>query len=109
MNTKTQYMHRFQLIPCLLVISVFSFSQIIIIPGYTGYAVPSNDDSGNMFSKENGLQNWKNTNQIISYYFHVKKPGTLAIKLNAKNYDPGNLVNLGIASKSFRVYIPSSK
>jgi len=102
-------MHRFQLIPCLLVISIFSFAQTIIIPGYTGYAVPSNDDSGNMFSKENGLQNWKNTNQIISYYFHVKKPGTLAIKLNAKNYDSGNLVNLSIASKSFRVYIPSSK
>jgi len=102
-------MYRFHLICCFLLLSVFSLAQTTIIPGYTGYAVPSEEDSRNMFSEIKGLQNWKNTTQIISYYFHVKKTGTLSIKLNAKNYDPGNWVNLSIASKSFKVNIPASK
>ncbi len=97
------------IISLLSIITLIGSAQTIIIPGYTGYAVPSEELTDNIFSAENGLQNWKNTHQIISYYFHVKKTGMLTIKLNAKNYDLGNLVNLSIALKSFRVYIPTSK
>ena len=102
-------MYRFQLIAGLLILSVFSSAQTTLIPGYTAYAVPSEEYSENMFSEKNGLQNWTNAKQTITYYFHISKSGTLAISLNAKNYGPGNLVNLSIASKSFRVYIPGSK
>ncbi len=102
-------MKRFYLLTLLFFVVTFSNAQTTIIPGYTGYAVPSENDSQNIFSEINGLQNWKNTNQIISYYFYVKKPGTLAIKLNAKNYKQANLVNLSMASKSFKVNIPASK
>lgn len=102
-------MVRLIIIFLLSIITLIISAQTIIIPGYTGYAVPSEDVTDNIFSAENGLQNWKNTNQIISYYFHVKKTGTLLVQLNAKNDYSGNLLNLSIASKSFRVYIPTSK
>ena len=101
-------MYRYLLIACFLLLTLFTFAQTTILPGYTGYAVPSEQANDQILFDKNGLQNWKNTNQIINYYFHVKKPGVLSIKLNAKNDKLGNVVNLNVASTSFRVYIPAS-
>jgi len=102
-------MYRFHLISWLLLLSVFSTAQTTIIPGFTGYAVPTEDDSKNMFSETNGLQNWKNTNQKINYYFRISKPGLLNIKINIRNAVKGSVLTLMVSNKIFKFSVPVSK
>ncbi len=88
----------------------FSFvqSQTFLIPGNTGYAVPAEAYRDNLFSSENGLQNWINTKQQVNYFFHISNPGILTIKINAKNAFSGSIVNLSIIGKDFKIAIPKS-
>ncbi len=83
-------------------------SQTILIPGNTGYAVPAEAYKDNLFSSENGLQNWINTKQQVNYFFHISNPGVLNIKINAKNAFSGSIVNLSIIGKDFKIAIPKS-
>jgi FKBP-type peptidyl-prolyl cis-trans isomerase len=83
-------------------------SQTFLIPGNTGYAIPAESYSEKLFSSENGLQNWINTKQQVNYFFHVRNPGVLQIKINAKNAFSGSVINLSINGKDFKVAIPKS-
>ncbi len=83
-------------------------SQTFLIPGNTGYAIPAESYSEKLFSSENGLQNWINTRQQVNYFFHVRNPGVLQIKINAKNAFSGSVINLSINGKDFKVAIPKS-
>ncbi|MEI6265337.1 MAG: DUF3472 domain-containing protein [Sphingobacteriia bacterium] len=86
----------------------FVQSQTFLIPGNTGYAVPVEAYRDNLFSSENGLQNWTNTKQKLNYFFHISNPGILNIKINAKNAFSGSIVNLSIIGKDFKIAIPKS-
>lgn len=86
----------------------FVQSQTFLIPGNTGYAVPVEAYRDNLFSSENGLQNWINTKQQVNYFFHISNPGSLSIKINAKNAFSGSIVNLSIIGKDFKIAIPKS-
>jgi FKBP-type peptidyl-prolyl cis-trans isomerase len=83
-------------------------SQTFLVPGNTGYAIPAESYSEKLFSSENGLQNWINTRQQVNYFFHVRNPGVLQIKINAKNAFSGSVINLSINGKDFKVAIPKS-
>ena len=84
-------------------------AQFYRIPGYTGYAVPAENDEERMFSKTKGLENWTDTQQEISFSFFIRNAGTLQISLNTRNSVAGSTVKLSVAGKSFLLTIPSSK
>ncbi len=83
-------------------------AQTITIPGYTGYAVPAEQDESGMFSEKSGLQ-WTNAKQQVSYHFYLRKAGDLAIALTIKNAKAGNTLKLTVGGKSFMVTVPVSK
>ena len=83
-------------------------SQAFLIPGNTGYAIPAETYRDSLFTGDNVLQNWINTKQQVKYFFHVSNPGTLQIKINAKNAFSGSIINLSIIGKDFKVAIPKS-
>lgn len=79
------------------------------IPGYTGYAVPAEDDEiTEMFSSGKGLINWTDTNQTIQYYATVKKKGVLDISIRLVSLSGASL-QISAAGKNFEVIIPASK
>ncbi len=85
-------------------------AQTVIIPANSGYAVPAEkDDESPMFSSKNGVQQWTDTKQQISYFFYLRNAGDLNISLNAKNKAAGTTLKLSIAGKDLSVNIPSSK
>ena len=84
-------------------------AQTVTIPAYTGYAVPEEKDASPMFSEKNGLQQWTDAKQTVSYFFYLRKAGELNISLNAKNKLAGTILKLTIAGKEMLVNIPSSK
>ena len=93
----------------LISITVAISAQTVTIPAYTGYAVPSEKDESNMFSEKNGLQQWTDTKQQLSYFFYIRKAGNLSISLSTKNAVAGSSVKLSIAGKVFTIAVPSSK
>ena len=72
------------------------------IPAYTAYAVPAeemNDDGeSKMFSNENGVQNWTNTDQKLQFFFKIRSKGMLQLSLLLKNDMPGNKLLAEIAN-----------
>ena len=85
-------------------------AQTVTIPANSGYAVPAEkDDESPMFSSKNGLQQWSDTKQQISYYFYLRTAGELHISLNAKNKTAGSILKLSVADKDMMVSIPSSQ
>jgi FKBP-type peptidyl-prolyl cis-trans isomerase len=96
-----------------LIIAVFitgiTSSQTITIPANTGYAVPIENEEPGLFSDKNGLEHWTDTKQTISYYFYLRKPGSLNISMLAKNAEPGSSLKISIAGKDFMLRVPSSK
>lgn len=96
----------------LLGILIVSFSvvnaQQAIIPAYTGYAIPAENEETQLFSTKTGLSNWKNTNQTISYHFFVRTPGLLNLSLFAKNAVAGSIIQVSIQGKKINKAIPSS-
>jgi hypothetical protein len=101
-------MRRFFLFTVILFTAFNVSSQTVIIPAFTGYAVPAEDDESTLFSEKNGLH-WTDTKQTISYYFYLPKPGRLDISLAVKNEVPGNILELSIAGKDFICRVPASK
>ena len=76
----------------LFIISVVATKQLFgqnttIIPGYTGYAIPAEDEEKNeMFSPGKVLMHWTDTKQSINYYGIIQKPGTIDISVNIKSF-----------------------
>lgn len=98
----------FLLITIICISSIIS-AQTVVIPAYTGYAVPAETDESTLFSEKNSLQQWGNVKKQISYFFYVRKPGNLALSINAKNSVAGSTIKLSIAGKDFLLNIPASK
>ncbi len=84
-------------------------AQTITIPAYTGYAVPAEKDESSMFSEKNGVQNWTDTKQHLTYFFYIRKAGDLTIGLNTKNTTAGTTLKLSVAGKDLLLNVPSSK
>lgn len=92
-----------------LLISVAGSAQQFTIPAFTGYAVPVEKGNENLFSEKNGLQNWVDTRQKISYYFFVRKAGgSLAIAIDTKNKTAGSRIKLTVAGKPMEIAVPLS-
>jgi len=95
----------------LLLVSLLSFSansQLVMIPGYTGYAVPMENQEGDLFNFQQKSALWKDPNQVLHYYFYLRKKGTLQVSLLAKNKAAGSLVQVSIPGKKAQVTIPKS-
>ena len=84
-------------------------AQLYRIPGYTGYAIPAEKEEESLFSKSNGLGNWTNTRQEISYSFFLRNVGILNISVLTRNAVAGSTIKLSVAGKSFLLAIPSSQ
>ncbi|CAN5281284.1 hypothetical protein BH11BAC6_BH11BAC6_12830 [soil metagenome] len=81
----------------------------LTMPGYTGYAVPAeNEEATEMFIANKGLTNWTNTHQSIQYYSIIKKAGTVDISVNIKSVE-GAQLQLSAAGKIFMLSIPAGK
>ncbi len=100
---------------CWLVIFILLFlhhssfaQQNVIVPGYTGYAVPEEDDEESMFNDSAGLHNWTNPHQQVSYYFAINNPGTMHLSVTAKN-DKASVLKVSFAGKDFTIHIPQAK
>ena len=96
----------------LLCVTPKDFGQVRVIPGYTGYAWPSepggDQDESSCFRAPGGLRNWSDTTRHIHYYFYVRHPGELTISLLLKSTRDGNSLRLKLAGSSFRVAVPGS-
>ena len=89
-------------------------SQVrFLIPAYTAYAVPAEKDNEEqesaMFSKENGLQYWTDSQQQIQFYFRICHTGRLDLGLLFKPGGAGNKLSASIAGKKFTLTVPSFK
>ncbi|TSA62580.1 MAG: DUF3472 domain-containing protein, partial [Sediminibacterium sp.] len=82
--------------------------QPVVIPGFTGYAVPTEKYEANLFDAKNGLQNWTDLNQNIQYSFFVRNTGSLEISMTTKNELAGSMVAVSIAGKIFQISINKS-
>ena len=85
----------------------------ISIPAYTAYAVPAEnsneDEESTMFSKENGLRNWTDSHQKITFYFRIRNKGRLDLALLLKPGGAGTKLSAAVAGKNFTLTIPSFK
>ena len=70
-------MTRFLLLFCFYFTLTNLSAQTVMIPAYTGYAVPAEKEDTQLFSTKNGLQNWIDPQQKISWFFYVKNPGEI--------------------------------
>ena len=98
---------------CFLVAFISCFihtltAQVIVIPGYTGYAVPVENQEGDLFNFQQKAALWKDPNQVLHYYFYLRKKGTLQVSLLAKNKAAGSLVQVSIPGKIAQITIPKS-
>ncbi|NNV55215.1 DUF3472 domain-containing protein [Limnovirga soli] len=100
----------------LLITIVYSISTSAVqaqfvsqIPGYTGYAIPAEDEeTTTLFTTKNGLINWSNTAQSIEYWCVVQQPGKAIISVNARSKKGATLL-VSIAGNQFQVVIPASR
>lgn len=96
----------------LLLSSMVKAQSGFSIPAYTAYALPAEmikeDGESNLFSLENGLQNWTDTKQSIQFFFKVRTPGKLRLALLLKNDIAGNKISATIAGKKFIISVPRS-
>jgi FKBP-type peptidyl-prolyl cis-trans isomerase len=81
----------------------------VTITGYTGYAVPAeNDEATEMFTVDKGLSNWTNAHQSIQYFSIIKRAGTIDISINVRSAT-GTQLQLSAAGKTFMLAVPASK
>ena len=80
-----------------------------MIPGYTGYAVPVENQEGDLFNFQQKAALWKDPNQVLHYYFYLRKKGTLQFSLLAKNKAAGSLVQISIPGKKAALPKPFEK
>ncbi len=97
-----------QLIIALLFSAIVS-AQTVTIPAYTGYALPAEKGESSIFSEKNGVQQWKDANQQLQYFFFVRKPGKLSVALDAKNTTEGTVLKISAPGKEFSVKVPASQ
>ena len=94
----------------LFIISVVATKQLFgqnttIIPGYTGYAIPAEDEEKNeMFSPGKVLMHWTDTKQSINYYGIIQKPGTIDISVNIKSFSNLEL-EVNVSDKIFSIAV----
>ncbi|MEP7318849.1 MAG: DUF5077 domain-containing protein, partial [Panacibacter sp.] len=91
-------------------IATVCFAQYkVMVPGYTGYAVPAeNDEITEMFSANKGLTNWTNMHQSIQYWGMVQKAGIIDISINVKSA-AGAILEINVANKNFAINIAATK
>lgn len=82
-------------------------AQTVLIPAYTGYAMPTEKEEIQLFSAKNGLQNWVNPQQKISWFFYVKNPGELQLSLLSTKINTGSTIEIAVAGKTFRAKMVS--
>ncbi|WP_439506442.1 DUF3472 domain-containing protein [Sediminibacterium sp.] len=95
-------MTRFLLLFFIVFLGKILTAQTVLIPAYTGYAVPAEKEDAHLFSAKNGLQNWIDPQQKISWFFYVKKPGDLQLSLITNKVNTGSTVEITVAGKSFQ-------
>lgn len=93
----------------LITLHFSGFSQKVVIPGYTGYAIPVESNEGELFNFQQKAALWKDPQQVLHYYFYLRKGGTLQVSLLAKNKASGSLIEATIPGKKVRVTIPRSE
>ncbi|SJZ48498.1 DUF3472 domain-containing protein [Sediminibacterium ginsengisoli] len=97
----------------ILAVFILSFlnytdAQELVLPGATGYAVPAEKNSEQVFSEKDGSLQWSDPAQKISYFFFARKKGELSLALNAKNSVAGSKLRVKLAGKLFTVDIPAA-
>jgi FKBP-type peptidyl-prolyl cis-trans isomerase len=101
-------MTRFLLLFCLYFTLTNLSAQTVLIPAYTGYAVPAEKEDTQLFSSKNGLQNWIDPQQKISWFFYVKNPGEIQLSLVTNKINTGSTIEVAVAGKVFRTKLISS-
>ena len=93
----------------LFIHTSFTWAQEkVIVPGFTGYAVPAEEDEETMFAEAKGLYNWSNLHQQVSYHFNLRKAGLLHVNMLAKNDQGNSKLHVHIAGKTFTVSLTKS-
>ncbi|MFN3299158.1 MAG: DUF3472 domain-containing protein [Sediminibacterium sp.] len=100
-------MTRLLLLICCCVLVFNLPAQTVLIPAYTGYAVPAEKEEIQLFSTKNGLQNWVNPHQKISWFFYIKNPGELQLSLLSTKINTGSTIEIAVAGKTFRTKMVS--
>lgn len=95
-------MTRFLLLFCCCFLVYTLPAQTVLIPAYTGYAVPAEKEEIQLFSAKNGLQNWVDTKQKISWFIYVKKTGELQLSLVSNKINTGSTIEISLAGKTFQ-------
>ena len=100
-------MTRFFLLACFIFFASILNAQTVLIPAYTGYAMPAEKENIQLFSAKHGLQNWIDPQQKISWFFYVKKPGELQLNLLTNKINNGSTISIAIAGKTFQTKLVS--
>ena len=101
-------MTRFLLCSCCYFLVTLLPAQTVLIPAYTGYAVPAEKENIQLFSNKTGLQNWVDPQQKISWFFYVKNPGELQLSLVTNKINTGSTIEIALAGKAFKIKLLSS-
>lgn len=111
---KIQHMHKLSLfIISTSLIGYFAVAQKpVSIPAFTGYALPveegTDTEESILFSEKDGLHNWTDTKQTITYYCNITKPGKIYFSVLTKNNITGNKIKITFAGKTFSLNVPKS-
>lgn len=62
-------MTRFFLLVCFIFFASILTAQTVVIPAYTGYAIPAEKENIQLFSAKHGLQNWIDPQQKSVGFF----------------------------------------
>lgn len=96
------HMTRFLLFCCIYFCVQTIAAQTVLIPAYTGYAMPAEKENTQLFSAKNGLQNWVDPQQKISWFFYVKNPGELQLSFLSNSVNSGSTIAITVAGKTFQ-------
>jgi FKBP-type peptidyl-prolyl cis-trans isomerase len=66
------------------------------------------NQEGDLFNFQQKAALWKDPNQVLHYYFYLRKKGTLQVTLLAKNKAAGSVVQVSIPGKKAQITIPKS-
>ena len=102
-------MLRFLLLPVIFFTGNLLIAQPVTVPAYTGYAIPAEKEGSFLFSEKNGVQQWKDLRQQISYFIYLRKTGNLSIGINARTYVAGTVLQMAVAGKKMLIRVPASK
>lgn len=93
---------------CFVVVSVKA-QEVQNIPGFTGYAIPSESWNSRMFDPQKGLVNWTNLQQELEYHFYLRNTGDLDLSLQVRNPDGPSKLQLRLDKQVFIVNVPKSE